>query len=24
VAEGTGKLLDELDFLRKVTRHVRH
>jgi rod shape-determining protein MreB len=24
VAEGTGKLLDELDFLKKVTRSVRH
>jgi rod shape-determining protein MreB len=24
VADGTGKLLDELDFLRKVTRNVRH
>jgi rod shape-determining protein MreB len=24
VAEGTGKLLDELDFLKKVTRNVRH
>jgi rod shape-determining protein MreB len=24
VAEGTGKLLDELDFLKKVTRNVRN